>query len=112
MTTYSSARLPLLLVPLALLVAGAAQAAAGDARLDLSTVQAAEGGYVLADGRELSLRLLSRAVEVRVDDQPAQRWLPQSEAVLVSPDGRHRLHLHRGTNGFVDRVSLESPRPR
>ncbi|MFN4115691.1 MAG: hypothetical protein ACK4F7_04215 [Inhella sp.] len=71
---------------------------------------AAEGGFVPADGRELNQRLPSRAVDLRVDDQPAQRWLPRSEAVLVSLDGRHRLHPHRGINGSVDWVLLESPR--
>lgn len=97
---------------LACLLTTAAQAGVGESQPDRSTLQAAEGGYVLADGRTLSLRLRPRGVDVNLNEEKVERWRLESETVLVSPDQRQRLHLHRGVNGLVDRVSLESPRQR
>ncbi len=102
-----SAYLAALLASVSMLALSPVQAAAP---IDRSTLQAAEGGYVLADGRTLNLRVLSRSVEVNMNEESVERWRAESESVLISPDRRHRLHLHRSSNGTVDRVSLESPR--
>lgn len=111
MKTCSPLRLPLLGL-LACLFAAGAQAGVVEAGPDRSVVQAAEGGFVLADGRTLNLRMRPRGVEVNLNEETVERWRLESETVLVSPDSRQRLHLHRDANGFVDRVSLESPRQR
>ena len=97
---------------LACLFAAGAQAGVGEAGPDRSALHAAEGGYVLADGRTLDLRVRSRGIEVNLNEETVERWRLESETVLVSPDRRQRLHLHRDAKGFVDRVSLESPRQR
>lgn len=97
---------------LAVLLAAGAQAGVTPATPDRSTVQAAEGGFVLADGRTLSLRLRSTGVDVNLNEESVERWRMESESVLISPDRRQRLHLHRDANGLVDRVSLETPRAR
>lgn len=107
-------RAPRLLAALfALASLGAQAGAAGRTEsIDRSLLDAAQGEFQLADGRALNLRPRSRTVEVRFDEQELQRWRPESSNVLVSPDGRQRLHLHREANGSVDRVSLETQRTR
>lgn len=101
-----------LMVSSLLMTAGSAVQAQAEARIDRSTLDAAQGEFVLEDGRALNLRLRSRSVEIRIDEQDSERWKPESAEVLVSPDGRQRLHLHRDRKGFVDRVSLETQRAR
>lgn len=95
-----------------LLMSAAAVQAQPELRMDRSTLDAAQGEFVLEDGRALNLRLRSRGVEIRIDEQDSERWQPESSSVLVSPNGRQRLYLHRDHNGVVDRVSLETQRPR
>lgn len=111
MKTCSPLRLSLTVL-LVGLCGATAHAGVAPATPDRSAVQAAEGGFVLADGRTLSLRLRSTGVEVNLNEEIVERWRIESETVLVSPDRRQRLHLHRDANGMVDRVSLESPRAR
>lgn len=89
------------------LAAGAQASAQAPVAQDRGALYAAEGSFTLDDGRELSLRVMSRSVVVRIDEQE-ERWQPVAPNVVASPDGRQRLHLHRDTNGVVDRVSLET----
>lgn len=115
MPPSSLLRRPLFIGALLALASLGAQAGAtgrADASIDRELFYAAQGEFQLADGRALNLRPRSLSVEVRFDDQHSQRWTAESASVLVSPDGRQRLHLHREANGSVDRVSLETRRAR
>lgn len=109
--TSVSARLRTLAVLIASLgLAAGAQASvevSQTPRADRSALYAAEGAFTLDDGRELSLRVMSRSVVVRIAEQE-ERWQPVAPNVVASPDGRQRLHLHRDANGVVDRISLET----
>lgn len=111
--TLASLHRPLKLAALtsALVFAFASQAAVPSptSQRVLHAVPEGAGGYYdLDDGRELRLRVRSDGMVVSIGSQRADLWQPAGEGVFVSPDGKQRLRLYRGSSGTVDRLELET----
>jgi len=51
-------------------------------------------------------------VAVSVDAGVAEPWRAEGTELLISPDGMRRLRLFRNVDGTVDRIALETDRPR
>ncbi len=97
----------------ALLTAGALAAPAWAKSPPLSVserseLRPAQGQYLLADGRTLSVQV-GHSVNVAVGDEEPKTWRTQGADVLVSGDGR-LLRLLRSVDGTVERIELRTPR--
>ena len=75
-------------------------------------LRAAQGEYLLDDGRTLKVHVGARRLGVGLDESPLETWRAESSELLVSPDGLRRLRLYRNVDGSVDRVAFETDRVR
>jgi hypothetical protein len=82
------------------------------ASTDRSLLRAAQGEYLLDDGRTLKVHVGVRRLGVGVDESPLETWRAENAELLVSPDGLRRLRLYRNVDGSVDRIALETDRVR
>jgi hypothetical protein len=79
---------------------------------DRSLLRAAQGEYLLEDGRMLKVHIGMRRLGVGVDESPLETWRAENSELLISPDGLRRLRLYRNADGTVDRIALETDRMR
>jgi hypothetical protein len=79
---------------------------------DRLLLRAAQGEYVLEDGRMLKVLIGVRRVGVGLDETPLETWRAEGHELLVSPDGLRRVRLVRSADGSVDRVQFETDRLR
>ena len=101
-----------LLATLTLTAPASAQEPTVPAAADRALLRAAQGEYLLDDGRTLKVHVGVRRLGVSVDEHPLETWRAENAELLVSPDGLRRLRLYRNGDGSVDRVALETDRLR
>lgn len=101
-----------LLASLALTAPASAQEPTVPAAAERSMLRAAQGEYLLDDGRTLKVHVGVRRLGVSVDESPLETWRAESAELLVSPDGMRRLRLYRNGDGSVDRIAFETDRMR
>jgi hypothetical protein len=75
-------------------------------------LRAAQGEYLLEDGRMLKVLIGARGVGVGLDEAPLETWRAETKELLVSPDGLRRVRLLRNADGTVNVVQLETDRLR
>ena len=116
MTTWTNLRpltwLAALLATLTLTAPASAQEPTLPFAADRVLLRAAQGEYLLDDGRTLKVHVGLRRLGVGLDESPLETWRAESNELLVSPDGLRRLRLYRNVDGSVDRVALEIDRVR
>lgn len=79
---------------------------------DRALLREADGRYQLDDGRWIRVSVGLSRVAVSVDAGVAEPWRAEGTELLISPDGMRRLRLFRNVDGTVDRIALETDRPR
>jgi hypothetical protein len=116
MKTWTNLRLltlPAALLALMTLTAPAsAQEPTVPSSANRSLLRAAQGEYLLDDGRTLKVQVGLRRLGVGVDESPLETWRAENSELLISPDGMRRLRLYRNVDGSVDRVAFETDRVR
>lgn len=116
MKTWTNLRpltwLAALLATLTLTAPASAQEPTQPFAADRLLLRAAQGEYLLDDGRTLKVHVGLRRLGVGVDENPLESWRAETNELLISPDGMRRLRLYRGADGSVDRVALETDRVR
>lgn len=75
-------------------------------------LRAAQGEYLLEDGRTLKVRVGERRLGISVDESPLETWRAENAELLVSPDGLRRVRLYRSVDGSVEHIALEIDRVR
>lgn len=99
-----------LLATLTLTAPASAQEPTFPAAADHAMLRAAQGEYVLEDGRTLKVHVGIKRLGVGLDAAALEDWRAASNELLVSPDGMRRVRLYRNGDGSVDRVALEIDR--
>lgn len=101
-----------LLASLALTAPASAQEPTVPAAAERAMLRAAQGEFLLDDGRTLKVHVGVRRLGVSLDESPLETWRAESAELLVSPDGLRRVRLYRNGDGSVDRVAFETDRVR
>ena len=101
-----------LLATMTLTAPASAQEPTVPATAERLLLRAAQGEYLLDDGRMLKVHVGVRRLGVSLDENPQEAWRAENAELLISPDGMRRLRLYRNVDGSVDRVAFETDRVR
>lgn len=101
-----------LLATVTLTAPASAQEPTVPAAAERAMLRAAQGEYLLDDGRTLRVHVGVRRLGVSVDERPLETWRAENAELLVSPDGLRRVRLYRSGDGSVERIALETDRAR